>query len=98
MDPKIRGIVAYITIIGWIIALVTNNPKAEQTTYHLRQALGLHLIFFVGGFVFWIPIIGWALFLGILALAIIGLISAIEGTRKPVPYLGKHFQEWFKGL
>ncbi len=98
MDPKTRGIVAYITIVGWIIALVTNNPKAEQTTFHLRQALGIHLAAFVGSFFFWIPLIGWLLGLALLVFWIIGFIGSIEGSRKPLPYVGDYFQDWFEGL
>ncbi|EDY82522.1 hypothetical protein VDG1235_2145 [Verrucomicrobiia bacterium DG1235] len=102
MDPKTRGIVAYLTIIGWVIALVTNNPKDEQTTFHLRQMLGIMLLGIASSAVSVIPILGWMIwmvgFLAAFILWIIGLLSALEGTRKPVPFLGEHFQEWFKSI
>lgn len=102
MDPKTRGIVAYITIIGWVIALVTNNPKDEQTSFHLRQMLGLMLLSFAGSLFTAIPLLGliiWPLvMLAALILWIIGLMSALEGSRKTVPLLGEYFQDWFKGL
>lgn len=102
MDPKTRGIVAYLTIIGWVIALITNNPKDEQTTFHLRQMLGLMLFSLGGMFLGIIPVLSLILYplylLGIFVLWIFGLISAIEGTRKPVPLLGDYFQDWFKNL
>lgn len=102
MDPKTRGIVAYITLIGWVIALVTNNPKDEQTSYHLRQMLGIMILSFAGSMVGIIPFLGIIVvpivMIASLVLWVIGLISAIEGSKKPVPFLGEHFQEWFKGL
>lgn len=102
MDPKTRGIVAYLTVFGWVIALVTNKPKDEQTTYHLRQMLGLMLFSLGGVFVSFIPLLNIILYpvymIAIIILWIIGLISAINGTRQPVPVLGTYFQDWFKNL
>ncbi|HZH86993.1 MAG TPA: hypothetical protein VFD77_06735 [Brumimicrobium sp.] len=41
------GIIAYITLIGFIIALVLNNDKKGETkafgAFHLRQSIGLML-------------------------------------------------------
>jgi uncharacterized membrane protein len=52
----------------------------------------------VGSFVFWIPLIGWVLAIGLFVLWIMGLISAIQGEEKKVPILGEYAQEWFKGI
>ena len=102
MDPKTRGIVAYITLIGWVIALVTNNPKDEQTSYHLRQMLGIMILGFAGSIAGVIPILGLIIvpivMIASFILWVIGLISAIEGSRKPVPFVGEYFQDWFKGM
>lgn len=102
MDPKTRGIVAYITLIGWIIALVTNTPKDEQTSFHLRQMLGIMLLGVASSILAAIPLLGLIIWpLGSLAafiLWVIGLISALEGSRKPVPFIGEQFQVWFKGM
>lgn len=102
MDPKTRGIVAYFTIIGWVIALATNNPKDEQTSFHLRQMLGLIITGVALSIIAAVPIIGWLIwivgFLATLVFWVIGLISALEGSRKPLPFVGEYFQDWFKGL
>ena len=95
MEPKVRGIVAYITPIGWIIAFATNNPKDEFASFHIRQMLGLFLVSFVGGF---IPVIGLIIALACFVLWIMALIGAIQGEKKLTPFLGEHFQNWFKGL
>ncbi len=101
-DPKVVGIVSYITLIGWIVALVLNNPKTEHGSFHVRQALGVLLTAILSGFVFIIPVLGWIAGLIGYVLAfvmwIMGLISAIQGEQKVVPVLGAKFQEWFKTL
>ena len=41
-DGKTVAIIAYITLIGWIIALVMNNGnKTVLGSYHIRQSLGI---------------------------------------------------------
>ena len=101
-DAKIISIVAYMTLIGWLVAYVLNNPKTDQASFHLRQALGVNLLFLASGICFIIPIIGWiAGFLGYLLgaiLWILGLIYAIQEEQSEVPVLGKSFQEWFQAV
>lgn len=102
MDPKVVGIVSYLTIIGWIVALVMNNPKTEQASFHIRQALGIFLAGFALSFANVVPILGQLVWLvGIIVLFIFWLISfiaALNGEQKLVPYVGHYFQDWFKAL
>ncbi|MDR9455914.1 MAG: hypothetical protein RI572_00770 [Salegentibacter sp.] len=99
-DPKTIAIIAYLTIIGLVVAFVLNNDKKDKfATFHIKQSLGLVIIslglFIIG----MIPILGWILsFLGsifLLYLWIMGLINAINNKTKPVPFLGDHFEKWF---
>ena len=98
------AILAYITIIGFIIAIVMHNGKKTALgAYHLRQVLGL----IVTGIACWpinfilafIPFLGWAamigIFFGLIALWVMGLIAAIKGEQKPMPVLGEKYQQWF---
>lgn len=95
MTPQTLAIVAYITLIGWIVALViNNNNKQPLVSFHLRQMLGLIIMSFVGI----IPFVGWILSIAAFVLWILGFISAINGEEKPVPIVGDYFQQWFKGL
>lgn len=101
-DGKTVAIIAYITLVGWIIALVLNNGnKTALGTFHVRQALGIMCVGVVlailSGFI-GLGMISWIINLGILVLWILGLISAVQGEMKPVPVLGEKFQEWFKGI
>ena len=95
MDKKITGIVAYITMIGWIIAFFAGDKKGAR--FHLNQALVLWLAGIVLGIITnvltWIiPMVG-----GILSMAvgialfvfwIMGLISACQDQEKPLPLIG----------
>lgn len=94
MDQKTTGIVAYLTWIGLIVALVTTKEKSEYTSFHIRQSLGLCLTAILGV----IPFLGLIIGLGVLILWVIALIGAINGEMKPVPLLGDKFQEWFKSI
>jgi len=102
-DPKTIAIIAYLTIIGLVIAFLLNNDKKHEfSSYHIRQSLGLVLcsvaLFIIG----MIPVLGWIVsFLGsiiLLILWVLGLINAINNEIKPVPVLGKYFVEWFKNI
>ena len=95
-DGKNVGIIAHITIIGWIIALIMNGSnKTEFGSFYIRQMLGLCLIGIALG---WIPIFGLIVSLVLIVAWIMSLISALGGEMKPTFLLGNQFQEWFKGL
>lgn len=95
-NSKTVAILSYITIIGWIVALVLHsNSKSELGAFHLRQALGL----FITGFVLvWIPVIGWFLNIVVFAFLIVGLIYAIQEEKKTVPFVGDFYQNIFSGI
>lgn len=99
---KTTAIIAYITIIGLIIAFIMNNDKKNTfASFHIRQSLGLILLGIVASiliFMLGIPVFGWIVQLGLIVLWVLGLIAAVQGEEKPVPLLGVQFQEWFKGI
>jgi uncharacterized membrane protein len=96
MKGKTIAIVSYITIIGWVIALVLNQDKKDKfASFHIRQSLLLIIAAAVLG---WIPVLGWILAIVIFVFWIIGLISAVQGTKKEVPVLGPLAQKWFASL
>lgn len=102
-DGKTIAIIAYITLIGLIIAFVLNTEKKNSfAVYHIRQALGLGLTGLVLGMINIIPILGWFIsiigFIVLFIMWISGLISALNGKEKPVFLLGEKYQEWFKGI
>ena len=105
-EDKTVAILAYITLIGFIIAIVLHGQKKTALgAFHLRQMLGIFLtgvaawiavmmLMFVVIGVFLAPVV-WIM---IFVLWIMGLIAAINGEQKPTLLLGKQYQEWFKGV
>ncbi|MCH6255613.1 hypothetical protein MLD52_03580 [Puniceicoccaceae bacterium K14] len=95
-ENKTVAIVAYLTIIGFIIAIVLNSKdKTALGSFHLRQMMGLAIGSIVCGF---IPIVGLFSFFFFIFLWVMGLIAASSGQMKPVPLLGEKFDEWFKNV
>jgi uncharacterized membrane protein len=110
MNGKSIAIISYLTIIGWIIAYVMHgNNKSQLGAFHLRQSLFLMLTGFAVSICQWIffliPILGWIIsillyfvLLGLFVLWIIGLIAAINGEEKEVPFLGSKAQQLLKAI
>lgn len=96
---KIAAIVAYITIFGTIIAFFLNNDaKNSLASFHIRQALGVNLGFYMlGAFVaiFSSWMIDVAFYIFIVVLWGYGLIGAVKEEKNSVPILGGWFQKWF---
>ena len=47
-EGKSTAIVAYLTIIGAIIAIFMNSePKNQFASFHIKQALGIHILYFL---------------------------------------------------
>lgn|SRR5690554_1899235 len=100
MDNKTISIISYITIIGWLIAYLIGKDKLDAfSKYHLRQSLGLAIV----GIILNIITISIS-FLGmivnlvgllLLVLFIIGIINAVNGQMKPLPVIGKYFEDKF---
>ena len=101
MDDKTKSIVAHITLIGWIIALVMNqSDKGPNTSFYLRQNLGLIIVAIAGSVLgmLTIGVIGNIISVAILVLWVLSLIGALSGEQKPSPVVGDMFQQWFKGV
>ncbi len=99
-EDKTVAIVAYLTLIGFIVAVVLHGQKKTRLgAYHLRQSLGIMLTFIAGSVIGIIPILGWLVLfvamIGGFVLWVFGLINAANGKLQPVPVLGKHFEKWF---
>lgn len=103
-DDKTTAIVSYLTLVGFIVALVMHSSKKTRLgSYHLRQSLGLMIasiaLMMAGVVLAFIPVLGWlldlGLWLGLIVLWFTGLMAAAKGEFKPVAVLGTHFEKWF---
>ena len=102
-QDKTIAIVAYLTIIGLVVALVLNNEKKDLfAKYHIRQSLGLVLTSIALSLINVIPILGWIVSMVgafvLLYMWVMGLLNAINGREKPVPILGEKYEEWLKSV
>lgn len=83
MDKKVTSIVAYLTWIGWLIALLAGDKEGAK--FHLNQALVIMLFSLISI----IPCIGWIWGIFMIVCWFIGLIAAINEEEKEVPLIGK---------
>jgi uncharacterized membrane protein len=95
---KIAAITIYILIIGVFIAMSMNSGEEKNTfaSFHIRQALGLSLIFISLGLIisnFDSPMISISMWISLSVLWTYGIFSAINGETKPIPLLGNYFQK-----
>jgi len=102
-EGKTIAIIAYITIIGLIIALVMNNEKKNDfASYHIKQSLGIGLTGLALSLINIIPILGWLIsilgFFVIVYMWIMSLMNALNLKEKPAPILGKKYCKWFENL
>ena len=102
-EGKSIATIAYITLIGLIIAFVQNGEKKNTfASYHIRQSLGLICTGFALALVNIIPFLGWIIsifgVIGLMILWIMGLLNAINGKEQPVPLLGNLYTKWFANI
>ena len=103
VEGKEIAIIAYLTIIGLIIAFIMNKDKHyDFASYHIKQVLGLAVIGLIVFVIGQIPILGWIIsilvFIPLLIIWIMGLMNAINGKKKPIPLIGKYALDWFKNV
>ncbi len=76
----------------WILCLVPLflKRKSHFAQFHAKQGLLLFAIEIIGGFIFWIPIIGWALFVMVIIYSIMGVQKTMSGEYWVMPFVGKY--------
>lgn len=104
------AIISYLLLPGWFLGFILNNSHPTKFgTFHVRQAFGIMclstLLFIIVGLLnyliaavagsFILIIVG---IVPVMILWMLGIIGAIRGEMKPIPYFGKTFQKWFAGL
>ena len=113
-EGKTAAIISYFTIFGWIVAYFGfhRNHRTGLGSYQLRQTLFFYLCFIViryglsfilgplwlsDGFFslyYLIRIIEFIFFI----MWIIGFIGAINGEKKPIPFIGEQAQRTFSSI
>ena len=83
MDTKTTSIVAYLTWVGLVIALLAGDKEGAK--FHLNQALVIMLFSLISI----IPCIGWIWAIFMLVCWVMGLVAAINQEEKEVPLIDK---------
>lgn len=99
------AMIAYITLIGWIIAYVkSKEERSALVNYHLEQALGLVIASIIWSVALGIviavlpaalsSILSFAGFLPVVFM-VFGIINANNNVQQPIPVIGKMFENKF---
>lgn len=89
---KVLAGIGYIGILFLVPLLAAKDSPFAQ--YHAKQSINLFIVGFIGAVVGGIiPILGWLIITPIvsiawLILAIMGLVSALNGEKKELPIVG----------
>ncbi|RCW92627.1 hypothetical protein [Winogradskyella arenosi] len=99
---KTLAFVAYLTLMGTLIAYFMNKEKENPFThFHIRQGLGLGLAYIliaivIGGLDNMMVSMSFWIFFSVLY--IYGIVGAITGKLNKIPLLGNYFQNAFKSI
>lgn len=95
MDSKARAIIAHLTLIGWVLALIIDKDYRDEFAYfYLRQALGLNLMFILFNAINPFQILNVV----VIIFWLLSIIAAAQNQIRETPLVGEYFQKWFKGL
>ena len=85
-EEKALGAIAYLGIL-FIVPLLVKKDSAF-CMFHAKQGLVLFIIEVIGGIIFWIPFVGWAIMALVSILGLIALINALMGNQWKIPVIG----------
>lgn len=83
MDAKTTSIVAYLTWIGFLVAILAGDKEGAR--FHVNQAL----VIFLFSLISFIPCVGWIWGIFMVVCWFMGFIAAINQEEKEVPLIGK---------
>lgn len=101
-EGRTYAFISYLTLIGTLIAFFMNQEKRNAfTSFHVRQSLGLWLLYLmlgyvVSGFDSWMISSSFWIFFSIVFLY--GIFGAITGKENKTPIIGDFFQRIFSTI
>ncbi len=87
-ENKLIAALGYVGILCLIPLLAKKDSKFAQE--HGKQGLVMLIVWVIGSFVFWFPIIGWLMALAVLVINIIAFVKALMGEFWEVPVIGQY--------
>ncbi|MCB0456621.1 MAG: hypothetical protein KDC91_02680 [Flavobacteriaceae bacterium] len=98
ISPKTNAVIAYLTFIGLLIAILLNKEKKDTfVLWHIKNMFGLVVLLFVavalqnyavGFYFYWATVVLW----------FFSLVMALLGKKKAIPLVSEKFQQWFMFL
>ncbi|MBT4209478.1 MAG: hypothetical protein HOE19_00990 [Candidatus Komeilibacteria bacterium] len=90
-DVEENGVMAALSYV-WVLCFIPLflKRKSKFAQFHAKQGLLLFGVEILGSWFFPIPIIGWALGLVVMLLAILGVVNALSGNLWEMPFLGRY--------
>jgi uncharacterized membrane protein len=91
-DPDIEpnrliAALSYFWILFLIPLLTKRDSKFVQ--FHAKQGLVLFVVEFLATLIMWIPLVNVVLFIGIIVIAVMGIIKAYNGEYWKAPFIYK---------
>lgn len=91
-NSKIAAVAAYITWVGFIIAILIGDRSDRFVAHHLNQAMVINILSIVGGVLAALPLvggmIGWLVSVAVFVFWIMGIYRAVTGSTEPLPFIG----------
>ncbi len=81
-DSNLMGALSYVWILSVVMLIIKKDD--EFVKFHAKQGLVLFIASFIGV----VPVIGWAIWLVVVVLDIVGFIKALSGEKYKVPIVG----------
>lgn len=85
-ENKVIAALSYLGILVLIPLLAKKDSKFAQ--FHAKQGVVLLIAFVVGWTIFWIPVIGWLLWLAVVLADVVALIKTLSGEYWEIPVVG----------
>ncbi|MBT8262363.1 MAG: hypothetical protein KJO05_06045 [Bacteroidia bacterium] len=99
---KSKAIIAYITIVGLLIAISMNKDEPHDfATWHIKNMFGLTLMFFISvamSYQEYLLFPGRIFFFGSMFFWLFSLVMAIANKKVGIPFLSDKFDSWFTFL
>src|SRR3989339_2221703 len=87
-ENSVVAALGYIYILCLLPLLFKRKSKFAQ--WHAKQGLLLFGVEILLGWFFAVPIVGWALGILVMLLALLGVVNALNGNFWEMPFLGRY--------
>jgi len=85
-ENKLIAALSYFWVLFLIPLLAKKDSKYCQE--HAKQGLVMFIVWIVGSFVFWFPLIGWLLFVAVVIVDLVAFFKCLSGEFWEIPVVG----------